>query len=110
MSDPFQLFGWDGFGRPENQPAPEPGLKLELKTYDVRETSKGDKIPLETGKTTKFRPQVDKDHNSAMVVTKTYYSDQTLKQVELVIRSPHIKAAMASVIKKYPGMNLDDEK
>ncbi|KAF2468237.1 P-loop containing nucleoside triphosphate hydrolase protein [Lindgomyces ingoldianus] len=110
MSDPFQLFDWDELDQPENQSAPEPGLKLELRTYDVRETSKGDKVPLETGKTTKFRAQVDKDRNSAMVVTKSYYSNQTLKQVELVIRSPHIKAAMASVIKKYPEMNLGDEK
>src|SRR6266536_3942223 len=91
-SDPFQFFDWDAFvTSSENGTVREAGSKLELKSYDIRENSKGDKIPLQTGKTTDFRAKLDKDYDSAMVVTKTYYSDKTLKQTELVIRSPYIR-------------------
>ncbi len=110
-SDPFQFFDWDAFvTSSENGTVREAGSKLELKSYDIRENSKGDKIPLQTGKTTDFRAKLDKDYDSAMVVTKTYYSDKTLKQTELVIRSPYIRTALKSVVKKYPGMNLMEDK
>jgi hypothetical protein len=111
MANLFDQFNWDTVvSQPQEIVSEEAGLKLELRKYDVREDSKGNKIPLETGKTREFRIAADKDHSSAMTVTKTYYSDRTLKKSELVIRSPHIRTAMASVIKKYPGVSLTGEK
>jgi hypothetical protein len=110
MSNPLDVVNWDATLQPQNTSAPESGSKLELRTYDIRENSKGDKVPLETAKTIEFRNKADKDYSSAMVVTKTYHTNGTLKQIELVIRSPHIKTAMMSVIKQYPGMNIADEK
>tara|TARA_R110002003_G_scaffold27_17_gene1466 strand:- start:1078 stop:2112 length:1035 start_codon:yes stop_codon:yes gene_type:complete len=111
MENPLDQFNWDsGVLQPEDAIPEDAGLKLELRKYDVREDSKGNKIPLETGKTREFRIPVDKDHGSAMVVTKTYFGDRTLKNTELVIRSPHIRTAMVSAIKKYPGVSLTEEK
>lgn len=102
---------WDLITDYEHElPFQTPGMKLELKSFDIRENSKGDKAPLQTGVKKSYSTEADEANESAMVVTKTYYSDKTLKQTELVIHSPHIIEAVKQVIKKYPGVNIGDKK
>jgi hypothetical protein len=83
---------------------------LEVKTYDVRENSKGDRVILHTGKKSEFPQKYDKDHESALVVTKTYDKENDLIRTEIVIRSPHIQAALKKVVVWYPGLNLNSER
>jgi hypothetical protein len=105
--DPFAFIDWAASSNNEN--ATKLGLKLELKTYDVRDNSKGDKVVLQTGKKVEFPKKLEKDHESAMVVTKTYEKNE-LVRTEVVIRSPHIKTALKEAIVNYPGLDLDAEK
>lgn len=106
--DPFAFIDWTASS--DNGNATKAGLKLELKTYEVRDNSKGDKVVLQTGKKVEFPKKLEKDHESAMVVTKTYDKNKELVRTEVVIRSPHIKAALKEAIVNYPGLDQDAEK
>lgn len=94
----------------DETPYQTPGMKLELKSFDIRENSKGDRVPLQTGVKKSYTAEADEAIESAMVVTKTYYSNKTLKQTELVIQSPYIIEAIKKVIKTYPSVNISDKK
>ena len=90
-----------------------PGLKCEVKIYEARYNSKGIRTPLQVGIERTFREQVDKDHDSALVLTRYYKKDleqDTLEYTELEIRSHHIKKALREVIKEYPGVDLSASK
>jgi hypothetical protein len=83
------------------------GMKLELKNYDVRVDSKGEKIFLQTGKKYNFLDLEDDYHDSAIVVSKTYNAKNKVVGVEINIRSPHIVGALKDVIIQYPDISFD---
>ncbi|KAH8700439.1 P-loop containing nucleoside triphosphate hydrolase protein [Talaromyces proteolyticus] len=115
MNDFADLSTWGDWdlltGIVNETPVQTPGMKLELKCYDIRENSKGDRVPLQTGRKISYAAEPEEANDSAMVVTKTYYKDHTLKQTELVIQSPYIIEAIESTVpKKYPGTNITNKK
>jgi hypothetical protein len=85
------------------------GNKLELRKYDVRVDSKGERILLQTGKKYDFHDVEDDGRESAMVVINTYTQKNSLTNVELIIRSPHIITALREVIDFYPDINFEGE-
>lgn len=111
-TDLFDMIDWDLVDgtKDSNQDDVRPtGTKLEVKTYDVRDNSKGDKVTLNTGKKSDFPKKYNKDHESALVVTKTYDNNGKVERMEIVVRSPHIRTALREVVGRYPGLNLDSE-
>jgi hypothetical protein len=89
-----------------------PGLKCELKTYEARYNSTGYQVALQVGtqKHNKQRYAVERDHDSALVVTRYYNSKKDLEYTELEIKSPHVKTALQEVVGDYPGLNLHTKK
>jgi hypothetical protein len=102
--DPF------GFLKPSFHVSDDsPGLTCELKTYEARYNFRGERIPLQAGKSRDLEPQPHQDHNSALVLTRFYYKNRDLERIELTIRSPFMKQALKEVIGEYPGVNLQTE-
>ena len=87
-----------------------PGLRCEVKTYEARYNSKGERLTLQVGTKRDLKEQKDRDHDSALVLTRFYDRDKELEYTELEIRSPHINAAIREVINEYPGINLHARK
>ena len=90
-----------------------PGLKCEVKVYEARFNSKGERVPLQVGVERAVKPPIDKDHDSALVLTRFYKRDRdldSLDDTELEIKSPHIKTALREVIGEYPGIDLNASK
>jgi hypothetical protein len=85
------------------------GMKLEVKKFDIRKNSKGDKTVLQTGKRYQFPKATDEDNESALSTIKIYDHLNMLINTETVVRSPHIILSLQKVIGKYPGINLDAE-
>ena len=87
-----------------------PGLNCEVKVYEARFNSKGERVPLQVGVERAVKPPIDKDHNSALVLTRFYKKDlevESIDYTELEIKSPHIKKALREVIGEYPGVDLN---
>lgn len=89
-----------------------PGLICEIKTYEARYNSRGDRIVLQVGKRRGFDDIEDRDHDSALVLTRFYDRHEDLEYTELEVRSPHVKAALRAVIVdvEYPELNLESPK
>ena len=83
------------------------GQKCELKTYEYRYNSHGDRVMLEAGAKSKLRSTVEGSREAALVLVKWYDRDLKIISRELRIRSPHIKRALREVIKSYPGLNFN---
>lgn len=95
------------FAKPETEEVEDDaGLKCELRTYEARYNSKGERLILDVGKSKALDPPRAKHHESALVLIRYYDKWKELEFTELEIRSPHIKAALRKVISKYPGVNL----
>jgi hypothetical protein len=106
VDDPFKHFA-----EPEQEQHDyEGGLKCELKTYEARFNSKGERVVLNSGMRKVLEPPPNRDFDSALVLTKFYDKEKQLEYTELNIRSPHIKTALRTVIPEYPGMNLKTQK
>ena len=86
------------------------GLSCEIKTYERRYNSHGDRKLLQVGKSTRWRDDTDRDFESALVLVKSYDKDMNLEQTELHVQSPHVKKALRDVLHEYPGMNLGASK
>lgn len=88
------------------------GLSCEMKTYAARDWGLGEsQTTLEGGfRMTGYKPK-EKDHDSAFVLTKHYSKDSKVaSHTVLEVRSPHVRAALRAVIKKYPGVTFDKAK
>jgi hypothetical protein len=120
VPDPFapQTFATDPFndffdflqnGPNDNEFTIQAGMKLEVKKFDVRKNSKGDKTVLQTGKKYQFPKATDEDNESALSTIKIYDDFNQLINTETVVRSPHIIRSLQEVIARYPGINLDAE-
>jgi hypothetical protein len=82
------------------------GLNCEIKTYEARYNAQGDRISLQVGARRDLDRLNDRDHDSALVLTRFYKRDKELDFTELEVRSPHFKAALRAVIEDYPGVNI----
>lgn len=85
------------------------GLSCEMKTYVARDwVTGGTQTTLEGGiQRVKYKPK-EKDHDSAFVLTKHYFKDNKVASyTQLEVRSPHVRAALRTVIKEYPGVTFD---
>jgi hypothetical protein len=89
-----------------------PGLKCEIKAYEARYNSTGFRVALQVGSQRLNNPQnaVERDHDSALVLTKYYNSKKDLEYSDLEIKSPYVKAALQHVVVDYPGLNLHTNK
>jgi hypothetical protein len=90
-----------------NAPADQEGtgLKCEMRTYESRYNSKGEKVTLRAG----VRPidlDAKWDHNCAFVLTRIYDKYQDLESTQLEIRSPYVKKALQETIVQYPGVDF----
>lgn len=88
------------------------GLSCEMKTYATKDWGTGGtQTTLEGGfQKTAYKPK-EKDHDSAFVLTKYYFRDRKVaSHTQLEVRSPHVRAALRAVIKKYPGVTFDKAK
>ncbi|KAK0105050.1 hypothetical protein ONS96_004453 [Cadophora gregata f. sp. sojae] len=82
------------------------GLTCEIKTYEARFNSQGEQITLQVGARRDLDRLKDRDHDSALVLTRFYRRNKELDFTELEVRSPYLKAALRAVIEDYPGMNI----
>jgi hypothetical protein len=89
-----------------------PGLKCELKAYEARYNSTGNRVVLQVGTQKLNRPEnaIDRDHDSALVLIRYYNSKKDLEYTDLEIKSPYVKAALQNVVVDYPGLNLHTNK
>ena len=85
------------------------GMTLELKKFDVRVDSKGEKTMLHTGIKYDFVSCEEYSRNSAITVTKSYNEKNNLLKTEMVIWSPYIVVAMKEVIVRYPDIDFNGE-
>jgi hypothetical protein len=86
------------------------GLRCEIKTYEARYNSGGERITLQAGIKRVQKKLKMRDHDSALILTRYYHKDNELDYSELEVRSPHIRAALRAVIIKYPGLTFDTGK
>lgn len=94
-------------GAEENEAQDDFGTVCEIKTYEARYNSRGERKLLDVG-ARKVGNIEDKDHESAIVATRYYGYDQTLEYTTYEVRSPHIQAALRKVIPdEYPGIDLN---
>lgn len=104
----------EGFDTPFNPNKPgyeeeddgDCGLQCELKTFDARYNSKGERIILNVGSKKILDPPKAKGHESALVLTRFYDKEKELEYTELEIRSPYVKAALKEVVPEYHDLNL----
>ena len=86
------------------------GSKLEIKSYESRHNSYGNRTRLEAGTRRTETPPKDADHNSALVQTRYYDYSGDLSYTDVEVRSPYMKTALRKVIKEYPGMAFKTNK
>src|SRR5277367_2794561 len=82
-----------------------PGFRCEIRTYEARYNSKGDRIPLQVG-TYREDKDNDRDYDIAFVLTRLYDKYRELEDTKLEIRSPFVKTALQEVIVRYPGIDF----
>lgn len=83
------------------------GLICELKTYEVRYNSRGQRLTILIGAHSwSMRNDLDLDNDSALIFTKFYTKEQDLERTELLIQSPYLVSALQEVIIEYPGVNI----
>lgn len=99
--DNFGSLGQASDGQDE-QPG---GLNCELRTYESRYNTRGQRVLLEVGTRTLDTDRT-RDHDSAFVLTRIYDQYRELENTKLEIRSPFVKKALQDVISRYPGMEF----
>lgn len=86
------------------------GLKCEMKTFEARYNSAGVRNTLQAGVSRVEKKPTERAHDSALVLTRYYRKNKEVEYTELEVRSPHIRAALRTVIKEYPGISFDTGK
>ena len=84
----------------------EGGLKCELKTFESRYNSKGERVLLSVGSGKNLDAPNHTAPNSALVSTRFYNKEKEIDHTELEIRSPHLKKAFKEVIPEYKNLNV----
>lgn len=103
------IFSWNDiseFVRGIENPDDGEGLICEVKTYEARYNSQGQRLPLQVSAKKSLSARAERNLTSALYVTRYYTMGKELDYTELVIQSPHITKAMREVIKTYPGVNI----
>ncbi|KAF8534258.1 P-loop containing nucleoside triphosphate hydrolase protein [Trichophaea hybrida] len=85
---------------------PVGGLRCELKTFEARYNSKGERVVLNVGSKKMLDLPRDRAHDSAFALTKFYDKEKELEYTEFEIRSPHVKAALKKIVPAYHQLNL----
>ncbi|KAF5717230.1 P-loop containing protein [Fusarium mundagurra] len=80
------------------------GVVCETKRFDSFYNSSGDRIVLPAGQ--KYTASHTRAYKSALVVTTFWNREQDLEKV-LEIRSPHMKAALKSIVPEYHSFNIN---
>jgi hypothetical protein len=88
---------------------PERGQKLEVRIYESRYNSAGNRVTLSAGTKRSAFSSADPERHpeSAFLVTRLYDKNQKFEYTEMEVRSPHVMAALRVVIKDYPGFTFD---
>lgn len=86
------------------------GMRCEIKTYEARYSSNDQRIPLQAGIKRVQKPLKERDNDSSLILTKYYTRGKELDYTELQVKSPHMRTALRTVIKEYPGMTFDTGK
>ncbi|KAF4633931.1 hypothetical protein G7Y89_g4185 [Cudoniella acicularis] len=81
------------------------GLTCEMRTYETRYDSRGNKITLQVG-TRNIDIDEHRDHETAFVLTRKYDQYRELEQTTLAIRSPYAKKALQKVVGRYHGIDF----
>jgi hypothetical protein len=81
------------------------GLKCEMKTYESRYNSRGERVVLQVG-TRPIDSDVKSDSAFAFVLTRIYDRYTELEKTQLDIRSPYVKKALQETIVRYPGVDF----
>ncbi|KAH6884793.1 P-loop containing nucleoside triphosphate hydrolase protein [Thelonectria olida] len=84
------------------------GLQCELRNLDSVYNGKGERVLLRSG--TKFHVERDQEpeaHQSALVRTQFWDRQGDQETIELEVRSPHMKAALKSVIPEFQNAAID---
>lgn len=104
--DPLDPFNFT-FGSNEGDDLNPPGLVCELRKFDCRYNSEGDRILLQVG----TRDEDDwndeeRAHDAALVLTRYFDDERELDRTELEVRSPYIKKGLQRTIAEYPGIDF----
>jgi len=86
------------------------GVNCQVKHYDSVYNAKGAKVLLRGGSKTKFHLERDRPteaYESALVRTQHWTKDGEEDQVELEVRSPHMKAALKAVVPEYKDSSVN---
>ena len=84
----------------------EGGLKCELKTFESRYNSKGERVLLCVGSKKTLGAPSHAAPDSALVLTRVYNKEKEVDYTELEIRSPHLKKAFKEVVPEYKDLNI----
>jgi hypothetical protein len=85
------------------------GLKCDLKIFESRYNSKGERVVLSVGTRRQLDPPEEHPaHDFALVLTRFYdrTREKELEYTELEIRSPHVKKALKEVVPQYHDIDL----
>lgn len=82
------------------------GVDCELKRFDSVYNSRGDKIILEAGSKRNITVNAGRAFSSALVLTKYWTEDKSIRLKELEIKSPHMKAALKAVVPFYKDFRV----
>jgi hypothetical protein len=96
---------YDNLNDPPASSNTVPGLRCEIRTYEARYNSKGERIPLQVD-TYREDKDKDRDRDVAFVLTRLYDKYRELEDTKLEIRSPFVKTALQEVIVRYPGIDF----
>lgn len=77
------------------------GVDCELKRFDSVYNSRGDEMILEAGSRRNITVNYERAFSSALVLTKYWNEDKSIRRKELEIKSPHMKAALKAVVPFY---------
>ncbi|KAF2817426.1 P-loop containing nucleoside triphosphate hydrolase protein [Mytilinidion resinicola] len=78
--------------------------------YEARYNSANHRIILEAGTKRSTFTFKERNHESALILTRYYDSHKELEYTEMEVHSPYIQEALRTVIKKYPGLTFDNAK
>lgn len=81
-------------------------FKCEVKEYESRHNLRGEALLKEVGENKTTDADTSEERLYALRYYKYYSREGALEEVILKIFSPHIRQALQSVIKSYPGKNV----
>ncbi|KAK4199253.1 P-loop containing nucleoside triphosphate hydrolase protein [Triangularia verruculosa] len=98
----------DAFGAGTARPHREgTGLSCQLKSYDSLYNATGYRQLLQTGSSASLEDdRYAHSFKAALIVTRFFKRDRSIEYTELQIRSPHMKAAIKSVIPAYRTLDI----